>query len=195
MPISYTNRKGSTFFLCQGETKTGKVRYYFSRESRGKKIEKIPIGYEISESVNGVVSLVKVRPRLIPMDEAALVENALKRHPNGSNYRVDVKQSQIVIYEGTGPDVDGILNLFGDNFPRSSGATNQIKAQLERYIRFAAVMRFTLNDPDKRTFYAERWCHFGSVDDWIRIGRPEKLDQLVIKLIPTLGTDDFYELY
>ena len=56
MPISYTNRKGSTFFLCQGRTKTGRVRYYFSREPKGVEIDQIPSGYEISESINGVVS-------------------------------------------------------------------------------------------------------------------------------------------
>ncbi len=31
MPISHTNRKGQTFFLCQGVTKTGKARYFFSK--------------------------------------------------------------------------------------------------------------------------------------------------------------------
>jgi|GEM_PF-3959171 len=40
MPISYTNRKGSTLYLCQGTTKTGKVRYYFAREPKGNEPEK-----------------------------------------------------------------------------------------------------------------------------------------------------------
>ncbi len=69
MPISYTNRKGSTFFLCQGETKTGKVCYYFAREPKGKEINEMPPGYKINESVNGVVSLVKIRPRMIKVDD------------------------------------------------------------------------------------------------------------------------------
>ncbi len=34
MPITYTNRKGVTYTLCRGETKTGKPRYYFSRTPR-----------------------------------------------------------------------------------------------------------------------------------------------------------------
>jgi hypothetical protein len=194
MPIFYTNRKGSTFFLCQGRTKTGKVRYYFSREPKGEEIEQIPSGYEISESVNGVVSLVKVRPRLIPVEEVALVEEALKRHSNGSNYRVGVKHDQIIIYEGYGPDVEGILALFGKNIPRPTGAIEKLKAEMERYTRFAPVMRFILTDPEKRIYAAERWCYSGSIDDWIGVGEPGKLERLARRLIPTLGTDEFFEL-
>ena len=149
MPVSYTNRKGITFFLFQGETKTGKVRYYFTREPKGEEIEQIPSEYEISESVNGVVSLVKVRPRLIPSDEVVLIETTLKRHPNGSNYQVDVKHDRIIIYEGYGPDVEGILALFGKNLPRPAGAIEKLKVEMERYTRFAPVMRFILIDPEK----------------------------------------------
>jgi hypothetical protein len=194
MPISYTNRKGSTFFLCQGETKTGKVHYYFAREPKGKEINGMPPGYEISESVNGVVSLVKIRPRLIPAEEIALVEAALERHPDRDNYRVDVKHDQIVIYEGTGPDVEEILAVFGKNIPRPAGAIEQLKAQMEQYRRFAPVMRFILSDPQTRTYSAERWCYSGSIDDWIIIGSPGKLGRLARKLISSLGTDAFFEL-
>jgi hypothetical protein len=193
-PISYTNRKGSTFFLCQGETKTGKVRYYFAREPKGKEINGMPPGYEISESVNGVVSLVKIRPRLIPAEEIALVEAALERHPNRDNYRVDVKQDQIVIYEGNGPDVEEILTLFGKNIPRPAGAIEQLKTQMEQYRRFTPVMRFLLFDPQTRTYSVERWCYSGSIDDWISVEEPGMLEDLARRLTPTLGTDAFFEL-
>lgn len=194
MPISYTNRKGSTFFLCQGETKTGKVRYYFAREAKGKMIEQIPSGYEISESVNGVVSLVKIHPRLIPAEEIALVEAALERHPDRDNYRVDVKHDQIVIYEGIGPDVEEILAVFGKNIPPPAEAIEQLKTRMEQYRRFSPVMRFTLSDPQTRTYSAEQWCYSGSIDDWIIIGSPGKLERLASRLIPPLGTDAFFEL-
>ncbi len=195
MPISYTNRKGTAFFLCQGMTKTGKVRYYFARESKGKMIEQIPPGYEITESVNGVVSLARARTLLILDDEVTLIDKALKRHPNGSNYRMDVKHNQIIIYEGNGPDVDGILALFGKNIPRPAGAIKQLKAQLESYTHFKAVMRFILTDPGEGLYAAERWCYSGSIDDWISMGKSGKLERLARQLIPTLGTDDFFEPY
>ena len=55
MSITHTNRKGVTFYLGRGVTKTGKPRYFFAREpDKGEPVEAIPEGYEIVESVNGV---------------------------------------------------------------------------------------------------------------------------------------------
>ena len=64
MPVSYTNRKGQTYTLYRGQTKTGKPRYYFGRadQGQGEPVTELPPGFTISESVNGVVSLVKDRP-------------------------------------------------------------------------------------------------------------------------------------
>lgn len=59
MPVTYTNRKGLTYYLCRGTTKTGKPRYYFAREVKDEPLEEIPAGYKIKESVNRIVSLVK----------------------------------------------------------------------------------------------------------------------------------------
>ncbi len=194
MAISYTNRKGTTYYLYQGETKTGKVRYYFSPTLKGKEIEQIPAGYEISESVNGVVSLIKTRPRLIPSEEVALVKEVLDRHPQKENYRIDVKHDQIVIYEGIGPDVDKILGLFGKDIPRPPEVIEKVKTLLEGSRRFEPVMRFILSDPETRTYSAERWSYIGSINDWIMVGSPGKLGRLVRKMVPTLGTDKFFEL-
>jgi len=66
--------KGFTYILNKGVTKTGKPRYYFSRELKDESVEKIPKGYKIQESVNGIVSLVKERPQLILAEESKSVE-------------------------------------------------------------------------------------------------------------------------
>jgi hypothetical protein len=95
MSITYTNRKGVTYYLCQGVTKTGKPRYYFAREPQDTPLERIPEGYTISESVNGIVSLVKTRPAQILPGEVAAVESAVRRHPKSRNYRVRIKQNRI----------------------------------------------------------------------------------------------------
>lgn len=68
MPVTYTNRKGFAYFLCKGTTKTGKPRFFFARQPKGEAVDAIPTGYEIEESVNGIVSLVKIRPNLIAPD-------------------------------------------------------------------------------------------------------------------------------
>src|ERR1700737_3488505 len=65
MPVNYTNRKGQTYTLYQGQTRTGKPRYYFGRagQGQGEPVTETPAGYTISESINGVVSLVKDKDR------------------------------------------------------------------------------------------------------------------------------------
>jgi hypothetical protein len=113
MPITYTNRKGFTFYLCKGKTKTCKLRYFFARDLKGEPVERIPDGYAISESVNRVVSLVKARPGLIQPREVAIVESVLKRHPKSHNYRVSVKRDRIEIYERVGPDAGGLVRIAG----------------------------------------------------------------------------------
>src|ERR1700688_659154 len=106
MPVDYTNRKGITYTLYRGQTRTGKPRYYFGRpgQSQGEPVSEIPPGYTISESVNGVVSLVKDRPALMQPEEVAAVEAAVQRHPVAHRYRVGVKGNRIEVYEQIGPD-------------------------------------------------------------------------------------------
>lgn len=195
MPITYTNRKGHVYFLCKGITKTGKPRYYFAREPKGEAVEQTPEGYRIYESVNGIVSLVKDRPQLIPPEDVAAVEAALKRLPKARNYRVSVKQDQIIIYEGRGGDIENLSAIFGAAFPQMGGFKDRLQTEMDRYNQFTPVMRFTLSDPDERTYVAERWCYRGSVDDWIYAGHSGKIEQLARKLTPKLGADDFYKLY
>ena len=111
MPVSYTNRKGLTYTLYRGQTKTGKPRYYFGRpgQGQGEPVTELPPGFTISESVNGVVSLVKDRPSLIQPEEVAAIEAALQQHPEARQYRIAVKHDRIEIYEQVGPDYDTLL--------------------------------------------------------------------------------------
>ena len=191
MSYTYTNRKGSTYYLCQTNTKTGKKRYIFTREPLiATPVDEIPAGYQVEESVNGIVSLVKTRPQLILPEELVSVEAALKKHPQGHQYRAAIKRNQIIIYESQGTDLVGILAQMGWTTP--AGLEQKF---MERHAQFSPIMRFSLNSTKDRTFNPQRWCFRGSVDDWITIGSPDKIDLLAEKLIPTLGTDDFYELY
>lgn len=111
MPISYTNRKGMTYTLYRGETKVGKPRYYFGRTDQGQDevVTELPPGFTISESVNGVVSLVKDHPSLIRPEELAAIEAAVQQHPKARRYRVAVKRNRIEVYERVGDDYDTVL--------------------------------------------------------------------------------------
>lgn len=194
MPITYTNRKGFTYFLNKGVTKTGKPRYYFAKEQKGEPVDEVPQGYEIEESVNAVVSLVKFRPKLIPYEETACVEAALKRKPDARRYRVAAKDRQIIVYEAVGGDMEGLLDAL--NF---LGGRDSLREYMEgfetRHAQYSPVMRFILDDQETREYHAERWCYRGSIDDWIYAGHSGKIGTLAKNLIPKLGTDELFELY
>jgi hypothetical protein len=197
MPVSYTNRKGLTYTLYQGQTKTGKPRYYFGRpgQSQGEPVTELPSGFTISESVNGVVSLVKDRPSLIQPEEVAAIEAAVQQHPEARRYLVAVKHDRIEIYEQVSPDYDVLLSELGTVGLSRPDLAERLQAEQERYARYTPVLRFILLDPKQRLFGAQRMCYLGSIDDWLGLGQTGPVATLARALIPTLGTDQFYELW
>jgi hypothetical protein len=197
MPVSYTNRKGLTYTLYRGQTKTGKPHYYFGRpgQGHGEPVTELPPGFTISESVNGVVSLVKDRLSLIQPEEVAAVESAVQQHPQARRYRLAVKHDRIEIYEQVGPDYDALLGELHMAGVSSPDLAERLQAVEERYARYSPVLRFTLLDPKQRRFGAERMCYLGSIDGWLELGQTGPVAKLARALIPTLGTDQFYELW
>lgn len=197
MPVSYTNRKGQTYSLYRGQTRTGKPRYYFGRpgQGQGEPVSELPPGFTISESINGVVSLVKDRPALLQPEEVAAVEAEVQHHPESRRYRVAIKQDRIEVYEKVGPDYEV---LFGDLQPFSLSRpdrADRLRDMEERYARYTPVLRFTLLDPARRRFGVQRMCYLGSIDGWLELGQTGSVATLAHTLIPTLGTDQFYELW
>lgn len=195
MPVTYTNRKGSTYTLCRSTTKTGKPRYAFVRDPAGREVlDALPEGWEIRESINGVVSLAQVREQQLLPEEIAAVQAALDAHPQPHNYRLDVKPESLVIYEREGPDSDELLNLFRANFGLTPGKRQELRGELAERGRFTPILRFILNDTETRDFRAERWCFRGRIDDWIFVNSG-RLAGLAQRLVPLLGTEAFFDLY
>ena len=198
MPVSYTNRKGMTYILYRGQTRTGLPRYYFGRpgQSQGEPVTEIPPGYTISESVNGVVSLVKDRPALIQPEELAAVEAVVQEHPEARRYRVAVKGNRIEIYEQVGPDYNALVNELHLPVLSRPGLAEELRALEESHAHYTPVLRFTLLDPKQRLFSVERMCYLGSIDGWLELhGQTGPVAELARALIPTLGTEQFYELW
>jgi len=194
MPVTYTNRKGLIYTLCQGTTKTGKPRYFFAREIKGEPVEQIPEGYAISESVNGVVSLSKTQVSQLHEDEINAVKAAVARHPKNRKYRVNARPKRIEIYESVGPDAETLIANMSSLFPIFPGTASKLSADLERHAQFTPVLRFTLIDADTRAFAAERMCYLGSIDDFIHIGYGP-LEPMAPDIIATLGTEEFFEWF
>jgi hypothetical protein len=197
MSITYTNRKGVTYTLYRGQASTGKPRYYFGRADKdhGELVMELPSGFKISESVNSVVSLVKDRPALIQPEEMAIIEAILHEHPEAHRYRDSVKRNRIEIYENSVPEFDTLLDKLHIIDPPRLVLAERLYATEERYAHYAPVMRFTHLDPEQRRFGAERWCYRSRVNGWLKLVHTGPLAQLARTLIPTLGTDQFFELY
>ena len=197
MPVSYTNRKGMTYTLYRGQTKTGKPRYYFGREgqSQDEPVAELPPGFTISESVNGVVSLTKDRPSLIQPEEVAAIEAAVQQHPEARHYRITVKHDQVEIYEQIGPDYDALVSELHIPGLSRPGLAEELQSVLERHVRYAPVLRLILLDPARRLFGAQRWCYRGSIDGWLELRQTGPVATLAPELISTLGTDQFFELW
>jgi hypothetical protein len=196
MPISHTNRKGQTYFLCQGTTKTGKVRYFFSKSTAQNTLEKIPAGHHIEESVNGVVTLVKDRQQIIRPEEIQVVETALRNHPKGNNYRVSAKGKQIIVYERQGPDAEDMVKILGKNLPMFSRheLLDRMGAILDKEAQYSQMLHFILVDATNRTFCAERSTYVASLPEWVGICGCEPLQSLVDQIFPLLATDEYFEL-
>ncbi len=198
MPVSYTNRKGITYTLYRGLTRTGKPRYYFGlpAHSQGESVTELPPGYTISESVNGVVSLVKDRPALIQPEEIEAVEAAVQQHPEARRYRVAVKGKRIEVYEQVGPDYNVLVSELHIPSLSRPGLAEELRALEERHAQYTPVLRFTLLDTKQRRFGSERMCYLGSIDGWLELhGQTGPIAKLARALIPTLGTEQFFELW
>lgn len=195
MGITHANRKGVTYYLCRRRAASGAERYVFAREPAGELVDDLPPGFAIRESINGIVSLVRDRPSRLLSEEVAAVERAVARHPQASRYRVDAPRNRIDVHERAGVDVTEVVKGFGLDpaaFPRQM---EDLQAAMERDARYAAVLRFTLVDATQRTFQTERMCYLGSVDGFIPIGSPEPIWALAERMIPVLGTEQFFELW
>src|SRR5207248_4934237 len=83
-------------------------------------VMELPPGFKISESVNGVVSLVKERPSLIQPEEVATIETAVQQHPEAHRYRVAVKGNRIEVYEQVGPDYNALVSELHLPGPRNA---------------------------------------------------------------------------
>ncbi len=190
MPVQYVNRKGQTYYLHQGTIKSGKLRYFFSMKGGGTLVDVIPGGFEIYENPNAQVFLRKVQPKIITDDEIAIVEIGMKRFSQLQYYQIDVKKGVISVFVAN-QDVDRLSDILSFT-PRARDAS--IQDLLPQLISYSPMLRFVLIDKEKRVFVAQRYCFLGSIDDWIGIGTPDTLQNLVKRYVKHLGQDSYYEL-
>jgi hypothetical protein len=193
--VTYTNRRDQTFYLHQRCTRNGKICYRFIGEPGQGGISKIPEGYEIVESVNGVVSLRKIKPRPITDLELGIVRRVLEKHPHLHRCRMDVKGKTIYVYEARKSTL--FENTYRDSFLGwcSGWTTEKVGEYERRNIDYDPVMRFVLVDRKARLFRIERMCYHSWHDGWLSLKQIGTLEQLAEEFLPHITRESFYELW
>ena len=143
--------------------------------------------------------LAKARKNLLTEKEVEIVKVAIEKHPQASMYRLDVKSNQLTIYEQVGPDFQELAKMLVEEFGFPGAVPEDFNRRMEEehdiYAQFTPIMKFIISDEEKRLFRAQRMSYLGDVDDWIDIEYNKSIEELANKLIPTLGTDAFFELF
>ncbi len=188
MAITYTSRTGKTYYLHTGPKRGGGIQYYFSSKATGTLAEHLPKGFEVYESVNGQVYLRRQQPKLIRDSEVDCVRRRIASPRGVHRYKIEVRGNVLTVHESSSDF--GFLREFAAPFalPRTDDLA-------ERFAHYQPVLRFALVDADQRLFASERYCFRGSVDDWISIGLPGKLEKLAGQFLKHLGQESFYELF
>jgi hypothetical protein len=196
MPMEYKNRKGDTYYLFAGKTKTGKPKFFVSRkpEAAGRPLEAVPEGYELHESpADGLVHVRKIRPTLIlPMERAEAIET-IRRVTERGQFYVEVEGDALIVY-WPDTDADASSAALGMIFGRPTSELGSMRDWTIAHTHYTPLMRFELTDADQRLFHVERWCFLGRIDRWVHLAGPQQLTPLLEAFAPHLGKESFFEL-
>lgn len=188
MSIEHASRSGKTYYLHVKSGKAGKPNFFFSTDAKGSLADDVPNGYEIYENIGGQVFLRRIPKKFITDEELEITRRALTAHGGQWRFKTEVKNKIITIYE-----TDAHERLSDARIP-------WIDPEKEKQFRiqhayYQAVLRFILTSHPQRQFSAERFCFRGSVDDWIGLGPPATLPDLIKKFVKHLGNESFYDLF
>lgn len=191
--LSHTNRRSITYYLHQGETKSGKPRFFVAKTIRDGALAAMPDGYEFAESINGVVSVRRIQKSVIPEDDIGLVEKELARHRHIRFHRVETKKNMILIHEPTsgllGTGLDDLSRFFGT----SHAMTEKIVRDQQATVRYTPIMKFLIDRRGKTGNYAVYRMSYSGEGGW-RFLSSGTLAELVEKYVLHIGTDAFYKL-
>jgi hypothetical protein len=154
-------------------------------------VDAVPEGYEVYENPNGQVFLRKKKPTIISDSEIRVVDEGMRKYSDIEYYKLDTKKNAITVYLA-GQDIEGMRELLPERYVLKYQG---MEKALNSILNYSPMMRFILTDNEKRKFVTERYCFLGSVDDWIYIGGPDKLENLIKRYLKHLGKDSFYELF
>ncbi len=192
--MTYTNRMGDTYYLHEGRTKAGKVRYFVAKTLREGVLSEMPEGFEFFESINGVVSVRKIdlSAASIPDGDVALVRAEMVRHAHLCGHRIDVIKGEIVVFEpltGTSPDL--ATEVVRASFMRPQGPDTR-RGRLRRRVRYYPVMKFV--PLQERSGYSVYRMTYRGDGGWSWPLASGSLRELLQRFVGRIGTDEFFEI-
>ncbi len=192
--LAYTNRRGNTYYLHHGQTKTGKLRYFAAKSIGAGALPKMPPAFEFTESINGVVSVGRTARAagLIPAVDLDLVRTGISRHRHLRYHAVEARGNEIIVHE---PDdrlsakgIEMLAELSG-----SGPLLDRRLADIRAKTRYWPVMKFVsagFGPPDN--YVAYRMSYRGAGGWWQLSAGP--LGTLVKAYVRHIGTEKFFEL-
>ena len=158
------------------------MQYFFSTKPNGPLAEALPEGFEAYENIRGQVFCRRIQAKLISDAERDCIERGIEGSRRRHSYKTEVRGKILTIFERTNP------------WRESSGNPWQRFID-ERFMNYQAVVRFVLEDQERRLFRPERYCFRGSVDDWIEMGPPDTIEKVASVYLKHLGEDSMFEKY
>jgi hypothetical protein len=187
--FAHTNRMGVTYYLHEGKTKTGKPRYFFTRAVGPEALAKMPDGFELSESINGVVSVRRTNAgaSVVPDEDVKAVETVVRGHSHLRGYGVRAVGNAVVIFEPH-PRPDELRD-FAQRLGNTHRALGFVEERMKK-AQYAPVMKF---EPEGAGYVAFRMTSRGK-GGWSWPLQTGKIRDLAKSLVGSLGTDAFFEL-
>ena len=193
--VTYTDRMGDSYYLHEGKTKAGKVRYFVAKTIREGVLSAMPDGFEFSESINGVVSVRKTdtsAPRL-PEVDLATARAEMASHAHLRSHRIEVIKGEIVIFESTGGVSAEVMAAMSHCFfTPADGPDNRVGGRRVR-VRYTPVMKFVpFGEPGG--YRVHRMTYRGN-GGWSWPLASGSIHKLLKRYLRHVGTDAFFELH
>lgn len=197
MAITHTNRRGETYHLLQGKTKTGKPKYYVSKKPGPNTVDAIPDGYEIFENpLDAIVHVRKIRPTSILQEELDETIGIIRKVTGKKIFYVLREGDALVVYwpDRDPGDVSRLFSrVFGASLTPGVSDDMPIDPGVMMFMRTSAMLKFVLTNEEERIFAAERFCFRGD-GFWLPCSHSMRLPALVESLCGHLGQESFYEI-
>ncbi len=193
--LSFTNRKGQVYYLHAGLTKTGKRRFFVAKTVGDDAVAELPAGFEIVESINGVVSVRRIDPAgpRIPDIDLARLRAELAKHPHLRRHRADAVKGEIIVFEPVGGLSDEMAGGLMATLGLTTARIERARPELEKRTRFTPVMRLVPLDGGQYALFRMTYCGEGGWSRWALDRGP--LEKLAATYVKHVGTDRFFELY